>query len=101
MAWARQTCERIVAGEFDTKPLALFDVAQRMEVLLCQWQWPDDEFPRSVLPFVQGWHVSGDDTDRAIHAAARALLDDPAPHGAPLTGSHGDFLADADEIADF
>jgi hypothetical protein len=101
VAWARGKCQRIVAGEFDDEPFALFNVAHRMEVVLGQWQWLDTDFPRAVMPFVEGWNISGDDADRSIRRAARALLDDPAPDGPALKGSYGASLFRADEIADF
>jgi hypothetical protein len=101
VAWAREVCGRIVAGEFDREPRALFNAAQRVEVVLCQWQWLDDGFPRTVLPFVEGWHISGDEADTAIRDAALALVEDPTPDGAPVQGAYGDSLVGVDEIVDF
>ena len=81
--------------------MALFDVAQRIEVILGQWQWADADFPRSAEAFVKGWHVSGDETDLAIRRAALQLCDDPSSDGPRLKGAYGDSLIDVDEIADF
>jgi hypothetical protein len=82
--WARQEARLIVDGEYDTGRLGVFNAAERIDHVLTQWTWNDDDFPPPVAAFVLGWHASGPETDAAIRHAARALVRDTSSNGPPL-----------------
>ena len=83
-AWAREQARRIARWAYDDEPLGAFNAAQRVEAVLCRWQWLDDDFPPSVADFVFGWSISGPETDHAIKEAAHELMDDSSGNGAAL-----------------
>jgi hypothetical protein len=67
---AKRHAEAIAAGRADP-----FSMAQVMEGYLTQHQWLDDDYrPRSVVRFVEGWSIGGDQTDAEIRKYARRVV---------------------------
>ena len=75
IALAVAEARKIMAGEFAHEPSGNFRAAQRIEHLLTDYSWLDNDYPSALADFIFGWNVSGDESDRAIVASARELIE--------------------------
>jgi hypothetical protein len=82
--YARRVARHIVDGGYGNDPGAIFRAAHVLDLMLCSYQWLDNEHPDAVRRFVEGWSSSSESSVAEIREAAVRLASDHSPSGPAL-----------------